>query len=193
VTVAISGLAAKSVKKQGATALAAGDIPASAIVDVTYDGSNLQVIGLSLAALPTLAGTNLFTGGNDFLGDSIFESAVQVSAASLTLYNQTLTYGVTVATDLSLGNHFILTVTDTVAFTISNPTQKVAGKRVTYTIKNTSGGAMGAITWGTDFKMSAFTNPATGNSRSIDFVCQKVGASLFMVEVMKSAADVPNP
>jgi len=194
VTVAISGLAAKSVKKQGATALAAGDIPASAIVDVTYDGSNLQVIGLSLAAIPTLAGTNAFAGANSFTGAVTLEGGVQVSADSrLWLSNEALTYGTTIATDLSLGNHFIVTVTDTVAFTISNPTQKAAGQRITYVIKNASGGVMGAITWGSDFKMSAFTNPATGYSRSIDFIAQNVGGTTYLVEVAKSAADVPNP
>lgn len=42
-TLAVSGLAAKAVKKNGTTALAAGDIPSGALVRATYDGTNFQI------------------------------------------------------------------------------------------------------------------------------------------------------
>lgn len=48
VTLNISSLGAKSVTKRGATALVAGDIPSGAIVDVTYDGTQFQLDGVSL-------------------------------------------------------------------------------------------------------------------------------------------------
>jgi hypothetical protein len=52
VTVAISGLAAKAITKNGTTALVAGDIPASTMVEITYDGTRfiLGTIGAALAA-----------------------------------------------------------------------------------------------------------------------------------------------
>lgn len=43
VTLNINGLGAKAITKNGATALAPGDIPAGAIVDVSYDGTQFQV------------------------------------------------------------------------------------------------------------------------------------------------------
>lgn len=39
VTVAVSGLAVKAITKNGTTALVAGDIPASSMVEITYDGT----------------------------------------------------------------------------------------------------------------------------------------------------------
>jgi hypothetical protein len=99
-----------------------------------------------------------------------------------------LAYSATIATDASLGNRFDISVTDAVAFTISNPTALTDGEMVTYTIRNITGGAIGAATWGTTFKMAAWTQPATATSRSITFKYN--GANL--VEVSRTTADVPN-
>jgi hypothetical protein len=44
VTVAVSGLSTKSITKNGATALSAGDIPSGAIVHIVYDGTRFQKI-----------------------------------------------------------------------------------------------------------------------------------------------------
>lgn len=46
-TLAVSGLAAKSIKKYGSIALIAGDIVAGQICEVEYDGTNLQLLGYS--------------------------------------------------------------------------------------------------------------------------------------------------
>lgn len=51
VTVAVSGLAAKAITKNGAIALVAGDIPSGIRMHITYDGTQFQM-GTSLAALP---------------------------------------------------------------------------------------------------------------------------------------------
>jgi len=47
VTLNINSLGAKSITKNGATALAAGDIPAGSVVNVVYDGTQFQFIGVS--------------------------------------------------------------------------------------------------------------------------------------------------
>lgn len=99
-----------------------------------------------------------------------------------------LTYGTTVAFDASLANVYSLTVTDGVAFAISAPTNATAGKVITITIRNTSGGAVGTITWNAIFKMAAFTTPATAFNRSISFVYDGTN----WVELYKTAADVAN-
>jgi hypothetical protein len=44
VTLNISSLGAKAVKKNGTTALVAGDIPAGAAVEAVYDGTNFQLV-----------------------------------------------------------------------------------------------------------------------------------------------------
>lgn len=98
-------------------------------------------------------------------------------------------YGVTVTIDASAGNEFVITPNNGVAFTISSPTNVYtsAGQRITIRIRNTTGGALGAVTWGATFKLSAWTNPASGNSRSKDF--QHDGSN--WIEC-RSDVDVPN-
>lgn len=56
-TVAVSGLAAKSITKAGAIALAAGDIPTGSLVGIRYDGTRFQLLtpsGLNLLPSATL-------------------------------------------------------------------------------------------------------------------------------------------
>ena len=85
--------------------------------------------------------------------------------------SQTLTYGTTVNTNLALGNYCIIVANNGTAFTIANPTNAQLGERLTYEIVNTSGGAMGAITWGANFVYRvAWVNPANGFRRTVSFV-----------------------
>lgn len=63
-----------------------------------------------------------------------------------------------------------------------------AGQQITLHINNTSGGAMGAITWNAVFKMSAWTNPANGQNRSITF--EYNGSS--WKQISQTGADIPN-
>jgi hypothetical protein len=98
------------------------------------------------------------------------------------------TYGVSVAIDASLGNEYVVTATDGVAFTVANPTNATTGQRISIRIRNTSGGVLGAVTWDTLYKLAAWTSPATANSRAIDF--QYDGTN--WVEVSRTPADVPN-
>jgi hypothetical protein len=82
--------------------------------------------------------------------------------------------------------HSIL-VTDTVAMAINLPTNSVDGDIVTFLIRNASGGAMGAITWNAGYRLAgAFTNPATGFRRSIQFL--STGDGLYH-ELNRGAAD----
>ena len=106
--------------------------------------------------------------------------------------NQTrivLTYGATIATDASFGNWFSITATNGTAFTISNPANPVTGQQVMYTIRNTSGGALGALTFGTVFKIGAsWTQPANGFSRTITFAYDGTN----WIEVGRTAVNVSN-
>lgn len=102
----------------------------------------------------------------------------------------TLTYGPAIPVTLLGGTLLVVTVTDAVAFVFNNPAGSLApGALVLLTIRNTSGGAHGAGTFGTNYRVSAAVPAiATGNSRTIAFVWN--GAIL--VEVFRTAADVPN-
>ena len=82
---------------------------------------------------------------------------------------QSPTYGVNVAVDLSLGTIVTIVVTNNVAFTIGAPTNAVTGMEWILAIRNTSGGAMGVVTFNAAFKLPAFVNPANGFQRSMHF------------------------
>lgn len=100
----------------------------------------------------------------------------------------TLTYGATIATNAALGNYFLVTATNNTAFTISLPTKPGIGWLMTYTIQNTSGGALGTLTWDGVFKVGTWTNPANGFSRSITFKYNGTN----WVEIGRTPIDVPN-
>jgi len=98
-----------------------------------------------------------------------------------------LAYSGTIATDANLADVFGIVATNGSAFTISNPTNAFSGRIITYDIKNSSGGALGAITWGAAFLLAgAFTNPANGKRRTITFYYD--GTS--WVETNRAAADI---
>jgi hypothetical protein len=63
VTLNLNGLGAKAVTKQGTTALAAGDIPSSAVAEVVYDGTQFQLINVG-SLTPTLTSITLGSGAN---------------------------------------------------------------------------------------------------------------------------------
>lgn len=100
------------------------------------------------------------------------------------------TYGTTVTPNLSLGSSFVVSPTNGVAFTIAAPTNPAHsyGQRISFKIKNASGGALGAVTWNAVYKLAAWTSPANGYSRSIDFIFDGTN----WVEASRASADVPN-
>lgn len=102
---------------------------------------------------------------------------------------QTVTYAATMTIDPSLGNIFVITPTDAVAFTLGQPAlPALAGLVITITIRNTTAGALGAATWSPAFKMATWAQPAAGFSRSITFYCDGTN----WIEQSRTAADVPN-
>ena len=99
-------------------------------------------------------------------GSGAVQTSVQAKLRQMSTL-QTPTYSASMTFDVSTGNTFLVIVTNGTAFTINAPTNPVSGQEITVTIRNASGGALGAITWPTNFKMAAWTNPANGYSRSI--------------------------
>jgi hypothetical protein len=99
-----------------------------------------------------------------------------------------VTYSASITPDANLATCFDISPNNGTAFTINLPTNPTDGQVITYTIRNTSGGALGAITWDSAYKMSAWTNPANAFSRSITF--RYNGAA--WVQISQTGVDVPN-
>lgn len=101
---------------------------------------------------------------------SVDRSGNVSAAGNIASAVQTLTYGANVGYNCSLGWIGKVTVTDGNAFNITLPTNPVTGQTITYDILNSSGGAMGVITWNAAFKRdSSYANPANGKRRTIRF------------------------
>jgi hypothetical protein len=103
---------------------------------------------------------------------------------------KTLTYSASIAVDPAMGNSFVITATNNTAFTIEDPmVPYINGQRIVIMIRNSSGGVMGAITWGTTaYKMLSFTSPTDGNSCSIEFQCDGTN----WVQITPQSLQIPN-
>lgn len=97
-------------------------------------------------------------------------------------------YAVSENFDASQYDIFSLNIQANPALTYNAPTGGTVGQELTIRVRNISGGVMGAITWDAAFKLSAWTNPANGFSRSITFVYDGTN----WIEISRTAADVPN-
>lgn len=100
-----------------------------------------------------------------------------------------LTYSASMTPDASKGAYHKIVVTNGTAMTINAPTNPpaVAGPTLTFEFLNSSGGAMGAVTWNAAFKPAgAFTAPANTKRRTIQF--QWDGTN--WVETARVAADI---
>ena len=85
-----------------------------------------------------------------------------------------LVYGTTVAVDASLSEFVYVVATDGNAFTISNPTNSQSGMNLTIQVANLSGGSLGAISWGGNFKFDSTgfsTAPSNNHVKQVTFVC----------------------
>lgn len=101
------------------------------------------------------------------------------------------TYGTTVTIDRSMGNLFQIYATNGTAFTISNPIQGPigAGDRIAIRLVNASGGALGAISWGTAYAVGATAFTASnGYNRTIEFEYDGTG----YFEIIRGTIDIPN-
>ena len=94
------------------------------------------------------------------------------SVTSLTLSSQfigtitTITYSASMTPSSANGLIQTISATNTTAFTINNPsTAFTSGAIWVLRVANASGGSMGAISWGTTYKVGTWTNPANGKSR----------------------------
>jgi hypothetical protein len=111
------------------------------------------------------------------------------TAPGAIIYSASMTPDASLALFPGVSNgQFTISASNGTAFTINNPINPSYGQIITITIRNVSGGALGAATWGSAFKMSAWTNPANGQSRSVTF---RYGQSVWL-QIAQTGVDVPN-
>jgi len=137
------------------------------------------VNGDTVARFIALTGGGLRWGPG---GGTAVDTTVDRSAAGALLVGNVLrytklaaTYGTTVTIDARAGVYHQISVTNGTAFTIAAPTNppgSLETQDLVIEIINSSGGAMGAVTWNAIFRpLSAgqpvnYTNPANGSRRS---------------------------
>ena len=99
-----------------------------------------------------------------------------------------LIYGTTVSIVATASTYFQLAVLNGVAFTIAFPTSLAVGQPVGIEILNSSGGAMGAVTFGAGYSLAgAFVAPANTKRRVYTFLATTVTT---LIEQSRSAADI---
>lgn len=146
------------------------------------------------------------TGIVEWMGGAIFNGDVTVTGAltatggiSNTARSTgplvTVTYSAAPVIDASLGNFFVMTITNNTALVVAAPTNPpsasgAVGQLIWFTVKNASGGAHGALTWNAVFKTqaTAFSAVANGFSRTVVFRWDGTN----WVEMVRTAADVAN-
>jgi hypothetical protein len=101
-----------------------------------------------------------------------------------------ITYSASMTPDTGAGTEFYINATNGTAFTINAPTTNVVGQDLTIRIRNASGGALGAVTWNATYHMSAWTQPANGQSRFITFRWDPTSA--IWMQVNPAGVDIPN-
>lgn len=137
-----------------------------------FDTSTLKVRSPDAALTPTVY-------GND--------SGAKIEAAT-TGRHVTVAYSSSMTIDPLQGDTFIITATNNTAFTINTPANQAQDQTITIRVRNGSGGSLGAVTWGTGYKLASWTNPAVGHSRSITF--RYNGAD--WIETNRTTVDIPN-
>lgn len=92
--------------------------------------------------------------------------------------------------DGSLGTFFILVVRTAPAFTILNPVNIGGNRLFGLTIRNLSGGAMGAVTYGSEWAVGTMGLPLNNFQKTQVFLMDGEGPNRYH-EIASSGATVP--
>lgn len=139
------------------------------------------IVNGDLSATGAITGSGTGTSGQMTLGSRVIEPLI------------TVTYGAAPVIDASLGNLFVMTITDGNAIVVAAPTNPPSASQaqlIFFTVRNAAGGAHGALTWNAVFKTqaTAFSAVANGFSRTVVFRWNGTN----WVEMVRTAADVAN-
>jgi hypothetical protein len=136
------------------------------------------------------SGAFVFTGPGSLAVYDINNSGGLTYRGAIGMNVNALTYGPTVAINAALGNEYRLSVTNGNAFTMANATNALIGQRLAVTIVNNHSSALGAVTWGSNYKLAGpWVSPAPGFNRTITF---RVDTATEWHEMSRTVADVPD-
>lgn len=134
-----------------------------------------------------MANGSAATLNDDFKGLNLAADFVFYTQSAQPPPVATITYSASMTPNALMGNFQRITVTNGTAMTINAPSNPKNGQELTFDILNSSGGAMGAITWNAVFKLAgAFTNPASTKRRTIRYYYDGTN----WVEINRAAADI---
>ena len=149
-----------------------------------------NVLPVSLTYMGSFGPLGTFQwGGTTTVPLMYVTSGGQTYAATFIPKRQTVTVSLGVY-GINNGSYqsFTLQIPDGTAFSIANPTYVYDGQIITINVCNFHSSALGAVTFGALYKLAAWTSPATGQNRSITFLCDGTN----FVEISRTTADVPN-
>lgn len=157
VTVNVSGLGAKAITKNGTTALVAGDIPASSMVTITYDGTRFILGTLGAATNPTTAQVVLQTLA-DAKGDLVAASGDNAWSRKAVGADGTFLMGLAAGTN---GLHYQTGVMNGLSLIGGRFTVTMAANAITVAIKTDAGNDPSATepVW-VNYRHSTITDPS---------------------------------
>lgn len=132
-------------------------------------------------------------GPNKLVNVTSHVGSVGGSTSGLKIFNSsqifTVPFSSSMTADTTTGENFDISANSTsVGFTINAPTNPWISAIQTYTIRNTSVGALSTVTWNNVFKLSPWTQPGISSSRSITFKYNGTN----WVQQSQTGVDVPN-
>jgi len=166
-----------------------------------YDNTGVSALAWSTVAPQIDTSTGYLVNSGTFattvlVGQALCVGAIQTTGAGA--FNSApgaINYSASMTPDASLAlfpgvsnGQFTISPSNGTAFTINDPINPTWGQIASLTMRNVSGGVLGAVTWGSSYKMSAWTSPANGYSRSITFRY----AQGVWLQIGATGVDVPN-
>lgn len=155
-TININALGAKAITKSGAVALAAGDIPISAVIHICYDGTQFQLLNVAEVVLTSYA---------ELATAQTFTAAQRGTVSALT-------YAATVTPNFAVANNFSLALTGNA--TLANPTNLVAGQGGVIVLTQDATGSR-TMAFGAYWKFPRGTAPTlTTTASAVDVLAYQV-------------------
>jgi len=166
VTIDIDSLGVKAITRQGATALAAGDIIGGAMTLIEYDGTQFQLLNPN-------SFVNLTVTGNVTIdGNATIDGTLGIAAYTETV-TSSVTVGATATLSIALGTILTATLTSATACTFTMPAV-VSGKSFLLLLKQPASGTATTATftdvkWGTNGAPTI--TPTVGKMDILSFIC----------------------
>lgn len=147
-------------------------------------GNNFQGLGANISVPCTYTGNK---------GAYVSIPQTFVLTPLYSAVQSTLTYSASMTPDFKTNNSLLIIPTDPNPFTINNPINPpaIAGLKARIWILNASGGALGAVTWGSAFRVPVgITYPTNGFRRCYEFELLAAGGNYYLVS--SPTVDIPN-